>query len=63
MSRRTSLQARIDAFLAERRRLGFKLHSWDTLLSGFARYVASRHHRGALTVSARQSSWPVERQP
>ena len=50
MSRRTSLQTRIGAFLAERRRLGFKLHSWDTLLSGFARYVASRHHRGALTV-------------
>ena len=50
MSRRTTLQARIDAFLAERRRLGFKLHSWDTLLSGFAHYVASRHHRGALTV-------------
>ena len=42
MSRRISLQARIDAFLAERRRLGFKLHSWDTLLSGFARYVASQ---------------------
>ena len=50
MSRHTSLQARIDAFIAERRRLGFKLHSWDTLLSGFARYVDSRHHRGALTV-------------
>ena len=39
MSRRTNLQARIDTFLAERRRLGFKLHSWDTLLSGFAHYV------------------------
>lgn len=50
MSRRISLQARIDDFLAERRRLGFELRSWDTLLSGFARYVASRHHRGALTV-------------
>ncbi len=50
MSRRISLQARIDDFLAERRRLGFELRSWDSLLSGFARYVASRHHRGALTV-------------
>jgi integrase len=50
MSRRISLQTRIDDFLAERRRLGFELRSRDTLLSGFARYVASRHHRGALTV-------------
>ena len=50
MSRRISLQARIDDFLAERRRLGFELRSWDTFLSGFARYVASRHHRGALTI-------------
>ncbi|MDP2821930.1 MAG: tyrosine-type recombinase/integrase [Sulfuritalea sp.] len=50
MSRRISLQARIDDFLAERRRLGFELRSRDTLLSGFARYVASRHHSGALTV-------------
>lgn len=50
MSRRISLQARIDDFLAERRRLGFELHSRDTLLASFARYVASRHHRGPLTV-------------
>ena len=50
MSRRISLRARIDDFLAERRRLGFELHSRDTLLASFARYVASRHHRGPLTV-------------
>jgi len=50
VSRRTTLQARIDAFLAEHQRLGAQLHLWDTLLSGFAHYVASRHHRGALTV-------------
>jgi hypothetical protein len=50
MSRRISLQARIDDFLAERHRLGFELHSRDTLLASFARYVASRHHRGPLTV-------------
>ena len=49
MNRHISLQARIDDFLAQRRRLGFELRSWDTLLSGFARYVASRHHRGTLT--------------
>ena len=50
MSARISLQARIDDYLAERRRLGFELRSRDTLLSGFARYVANRHHRGALSV-------------
>ena len=50
MSRRINLQARIDDYLAERHRLGFELHSRDTLLASFARYVASRHHRGPLTV-------------
>mgnify|MGYP001557984248 CR=1 FL=1 len=50
MTTRLSLQTRIDDYLAERRRLGFELHSWDTFLGGFARYVATRHHRGPLTV-------------
>lgn len=50
MSARISLQARIDEYLAERRRLGFQLHSRDTLLAGFARYVAGRRHRGPLTI-------------
>ena len=45
-----SLHRRIDEFLAERRRLGFELRSWDTLLSGFARHVARQHHRGPLSV-------------
>ena len=56
MSMRSSLQTRIDDYLAERRRLGFVLQSWDTFLSGFARYVASRHHRGPLTVEL-MSDW------
>jgi integrase len=50
MSARISLQARIDDYLAERRRLGFELRSLDTFLAGFARFVASRHHRGPLTI-------------
>lgn len=50
MSAHLSLEARIDDYIAERRRLGFELHSRDTLLASFARYVASRHHRGPLTV-------------
>jgi integrase len=49
MSRRRSLQARIDDYLAERRRQGFHLHSRDTFLSGFARFVATKRHRGPLT--------------
>jgi hypothetical protein len=65
MSARVSLQARIDDYLAERRRLGFQLRSWDTFLAGFARYVASRHHRGSLTVElmadwARDDTWHRE---
>jgi len=51
MSAHISLQERIDNYLAERRRLGFTLRSWDTLLASFARYVASQNHRGPLTVA------------
>jgi site-specific recombinase XerD len=50
MSPRISLQARIDDYLAERRRLGFQLRSRDTLLADFAHFVADRHHQGPLTV-------------
>jgi integrase len=62
MSAHISLQARIDDYLAERRRLGFQLRSRDTLLAGFARYVASQRHRGPLSVElmvdwARQDKW------
>lgn len=49
MSRRQSLQARVDDYLAERRRQGFHLRSRDTFLSGFARFVAPKCHRGPLT--------------
>ena len=49
MSRRQSMQARIDDYLAERRRQGFNLRSRDAFLSGFARFVETKHHRGPLT--------------
>jgi integrase len=49
MIRRRSLLARIDDYLAERRRQGFRLRSRDTFLCGFARFVAAKHHRGPLT--------------
>jgi len=62
MSPRVSLPQRIDDYLAERRRLGFELRSWDTLLAGFARYVANQRHRGPLTAGlmiewAKQDKW------
>ena len=47
MNRLMNLQARVDDYLAERRRQGFNLRSRDTFLSGFAHFVAA--HRGALT--------------
>lgn len=50
MSRRPSLQARVDDYLAERRRQGFRLRSRDAFLSRFARFVAAKRHRGPLTV-------------
>lgn len=50
MSTHVSLQASIDTYVAERRRLGFQLRSRDTFLAGFARFVAARHHRGPVTV-------------
>ncbi|MBL8485025.1 MAG: tyrosine-type recombinase/integrase [Rhodocyclaceae bacterium] len=49
MSRRRSLQARIDDYLAERRRQGFQLRSRDAFLAGFARFVEAKHHRGPLS--------------
>jgi len=49
MSRRRSLQARIDDYLAERRRQGFQLRSRDVFLSNFARFVEAKHHHGPLT--------------
>ena len=65
MSARIGLQQRIDDYLAERHRLGFELRSRDTLLAGFARYVAARHHRGSLTADlmvewARLDKWQRE---
>jgi integrase len=50
MNARVSLQTRIDDYLVECRRLGFELRSRDTFLASFARFVASRRHRGPLTV-------------
>ena len=50
MSARISLQARVEQYLAERRKLGFALRSMGHGLPSFARYVASAGHHGPLTV-------------
>ena len=50
MSARISLQARVEQYLAERRKLGFALRSMGHGLPSFARYVASAGHLGPLTV-------------
>jgi integrase len=50
MSARTTLQARVEQYLAERRRLGFELRSMGHGLARFARYVAKVGHQGPLTV-------------
>ena len=68
MSAHISLQQRIDEYLAERRRLGFELRSWDTFLTGFACYVADRKHREPLTADlmidwAKQDKDVYKRQP
>jgi integrase len=50
MSAARSLHARVESYLAERRRLGFGLRSPAYALRGFARHVRSVGHRGPLTV-------------
>ena len=50
MSAAASIRARIDQFLAERRRLGFKQRTAAYALRSFARHVKAVGHRGPLTV-------------
>ena len=50
MKAHTSLQSRIDLYLAERIRLGYCAHEDAWALPSFARYVQAVGHRGPLTV-------------
>lgn len=50
MNALTPLQDRVRDYLAERRRLGFKLASLEYTLMSFARYVDAHDHHGPLTV-------------
>ena len=50
MSAPMDLQARVQQYLAERRRLGFHLRSPGHALPNFARFVEASKHSAALTV-------------
>jgi integrase len=50
MNARVTLQARVQQYLAERRRLGFELSSMGHALTRFAWYVAAVGHHGPLTI-------------
>jgi integrase len=58
MSHRNPWQERVDAYVAERRRDGFKLSIDATQLAGFARFVHRIGHRGPLTVEL-ASGWAL----
>lgn len=50
MSTPTYVQARVEQFLVERRRLGFSTRNDASVLRSFARYVHAAGYRGVLTV-------------
>jgi len=50
MSARVTLQARVEQYLAERRRVGFTLRTLAYGLARFAKYVEGAGPRGPLTV-------------
>jgi integrase len=56
MSAATTLNARVERYLVERRRLGFELGSPAYVLRSFARHVTAVRHRGPLTVEI-MSDW------
>lgn len=56
MSARTSLQARVELYLAERTRLGYCSHDAAGILLSFARHVQATSHRGPLTVEV-MAAW------
>lgn len=49
MSARLNLQARVEQYLAERRRVGFELSTMGNALASFVRHVQAARHRGPLT--------------
>ena len=59
MSRGEGMQAAVQSYLEERRRLGFELKSPGTELARFARFADARGHRGPLTLEL-QLDWARE---
>ena len=56
MSRAVSLAARVEQYLAERRRLGFDLRSMRYGLDSLVEHVRKTRHRGALTIEV-MAAW------
>jgi integrase len=56
MNSTVSLQARVEDYLAERRRLGYRLRTTANVLRSFARYVDQRALTGPLTIEV-MSAW------
>ena len=50
MITRTDLQAKVDEYLAERRRFGFELEAMGHALQSFSNYAVSVGHQGPLTI-------------
>lgn len=61
MSAPVTLQARVEQYLAERRRVGFELRTMAYGLARFAQYVADVGHQGPLTVN-RMAAWARQAQ-
>jgi integrase len=58
MSSRNPWQQRVDTYVAERRRAGFKLSIAAKQLAAFARFTQQLHHRGPLTLEL-ASAWAL----
>ena len=56
MSAAVTLAARVEQYLAERRRLGFDLRTMSYSLRSLGEHVRKTHHRGALTIEV-MAAW------
>ena len=56
MKANTSLHARVEQYLAERRRLGFNVRTIVYSLRDFVRHIEAVGHRGPLTIEV-MSDW------
>ena len=61
-SPRIDITAKVEQYLAERRRLGFKACSSDLAVRHFTRFIAGEDQRGALTVDV-MVQWARQVQP